>query len=43
MQQLGAVAAEMLLKASAGRKIDERHVQLDTDLIIRQSSGVPRT
>ncbi len=39
MLKLGEVAARMLLQASAGEQIADRHVQLDTELIIRQSTG----
>jgi len=42
MLQMGHVAAEMLLKASEGQPLDQRHVQLDTELIIRQSTARPR-
>jgi len=42
MLQMGHAAAEMLLKASTGQPLDQRHVQLDTELIIRQSTARPR-
>jgi LacI family transcriptional regulator len=42
MLQIGEIAAEMLLKAITDQPIAERHVLLDTELIIRQSTGPMR-
>jgi LacI family transcriptional regulator len=39
MQQLGQMAAEMLVECLSGRSVSPLHVQLETELIIRDSTG----
>jgi LacI family transcriptional regulator len=41
MQLLGKTAADMLVKLLKGKKVSPLHVQLDTELIVRQSTGKP--
>lgn len=36
---MGEVAVDMLVKASEGKPLESRHVQLDTELIVRKSTG----
>jgi DNA-binding LacI/PurR family transcriptional regulator len=38
--RIGEMAVDLLDKHLRGEKIDEQHVQLDTELIVRQSTGV---
>jgi LacI family transcriptional regulator len=39
---MGEVAVDMLVKASEGKPLENRHVQLNTELIVRQSTGTAR-
>jgi len=41
MYQLGKTAVEMLLQRLSGQTLPELHVRLETELIIRQSTGAP--
>ncbi len=41
MSQLGKTAADMLVKLLKGKKVSPLHVQLDTELIVRESTGKP--
>jgi DNA-binding LacI/PurR family transcriptional regulator len=40
--ELGARAAEMLLRLIAGEKLEERHAVLEPELQVRQSAAAPR-
>ena len=42
MFRMGEAAVDMLVKRSRGEKVSKRHVQLDTELIVRQSTGAAR-
>ena len=42
MFRMGEAAVDMLIKRSRGEKLARRHVQLDTELIVRQSTGAAR-
>ncbi|MEP7293115.1 MAG: substrate-binding domain-containing protein [Chloroflexota bacterium] len=42
MFRMGEAAVEMLIKRSRGEKVARRHVQLDTELIVRQSTAALR-
>jgi len=42
MFRMGEAAVDMLISRSKGEKLARRHVQLDTELIVRQSTGVAR-
>jgi LacI family transcriptional regulator len=41
MSEIGKRAAEMLIKLLKGKKVSPLHVQLDTELIVRTSTGKP--
>jgi LacI family transcriptional regulator len=42
MFRMGETAVEMLIKRSRGEKVTRRHVQFDTELILRQSTSAPK-
>jgi LacI family transcriptional regulator len=43
MHRLGQTAADMLLNLLAGKPVSPLHVHLDTELMIRESTGKPRS
>jgi LacI family transcriptional regulator len=42
LQDVGRYAVEMLLRLVAGEVVDPHHVELATDLVVRDSTGPPR-
>jgi LacI family transcriptional regulator len=43
LQEIGKMAANMLLRLIAGQQIESNHVELSTSLVIRESCAAPRT
>jgi LacI family xylobiose transport system transcriptional regulator len=43
LTRMGATAARMIVTLAAGESLDQQRVELSTELIVRQSTGSPRT
>ena len=42
-REMGAIAARILISLLEHEPVRERHVRLEAELVVRRSTGVPRT
>jgi DNA-binding LacI/PurR family transcriptional regulator len=42
LEQMGATAARMIIDLAAGESLEQRRVELTTELVVRESTAVPR-
>ena len=43
LEEMGKMAASMLLRLIAGQQLESNHVELSTSLVVRESCAPPRT